>query len=436
MVKLSSWGNYPSVEHTNIISYNWRHDIPHFVDSGSYLAYGLGRSYGDSCLNDNNTLLHTVQLNKFISFDPTTGILHCEAGVSLEHILQEFAPRGWFLPVTPGTKYVTVGGAVANDVHGKNHHRRGTFGSHVKAITLLRSDGKTYYCTPTHHKELFAATIGGMGLTGLITDVAFQLLPIESTYIDNQSEKFSSVDDFFILCEDSEEDFEYTVAWIDCLAKGNNLGRGHYYRGNHSKKKRKHREKKPLGVIPFFAPEFVLNPLSIAAFNTLYYNKQFGTLVKNTIHYEPFFYPLDIVHQWNKLYGKRGFLQYQCVVPLHNGSDAIKELLARVSASGSASFLAVLKKFGHIPSPGMMSFPCEGYTLTLDFAMRGETTLHLLRTLDDVVKKAGGRLYPAKDARMSSEMFQYGYPQWTDFSHYIDPLFSSTFWRRVTKDIL
>ncbi|HRK59978.1 MAG TPA: FAD-binding oxidoreductase, partial [Candidatus Kapabacteria bacterium] len=338
--------------------------------------------------------------------------------------------------VTPGTKYITVGGAVANDVHGKNHHRRGTFGAHVKALTLLRSDGKQYYCTPTENKELFSATIGGMGLTGLITDIAFQLLPIESTYIDNHSTKFSCVDDFFELCEDAEDEFEYTVAWIDCLATGKNLGRGHYYRGNHSKKKRKNIAKKPIGIIPFFAPEFVLNPLSIRAFNTAYYNKQFGTTIKNTVHYEPFFYPLDIVHQWNKLYGRRGFLQYQCVVPLADGSDAIKEMLARVAASGTGSFLAVLKKFGNISSPGLMSFPIEGYTLTLDFAMRGDSTLQLLQTLDDVVKKTGGRLYPAKDARMSAEIFRNGYPQWQEFSQYIDPKFSSTFWRRVTKESL
>lgn len=436
MVNFSSWGNYPIVEHSSIQSYIWRHDIPSFADSGTYLPYGLGRSYGDSCLNDNNILIHTVQLNKFISFDATTGILHCESGVSLEHILHEFAPRGWFLPVTPGTKYITVGGAVANDVHGKNHHRRGTFGAHVKALTLLRSDGKQYYCTPTENKELFSATIGGMGLTGLISDIAFQLLPIESTYIDNHSTKFSCVDDFFELCEDAEDEFEYTVAWIDCLATGKNLGRGHYYRGNHSKKKRKNIAKKPIGIIPFFAPEFVLNPLSIRAFNTAYYNKQFGTTIKNTVHYEPFFYPLDIVHQWNKLYGRRGFLQYQCVVPLADGSDAIKEMLARVAASGTGSFLAVLKKFGNISSPGLMSFPIEGYTLTLDFAMRGDSTLQLLQTLDDVVKKTGGRLYPAKDARMSAEIFRNGYPQWQEFSQYIDPKFSSTFWRRVTKESL
>ena len=220
MVNFSSWGNYPIVEHSSVQHYTWKHEIPILSESGTYLPYGLGRSYGDSCLNDHNHLIHTVQLNKFISFDATTGILHCEAGVSLEQILQEFAPRGWFLPVTPGTKYITVGGAVANDVHGKNHHRRGTFGAHVKALTLLRSDGKHYYCTPTENKELFSATIGGMGLTGIIEDIVFQLLPVESTYIDNHSTKFSCVDDFFELCEDSEDEFEYTVAWIDCLATG------------------------------------------------------------------------------------------------------------------------------------------------------------------------------------------------------------------------
>lgn len=434
MVKANSWGNYPKVEHKDIYHWIWRSETPNLSSNElSVLPYGLGRSYGDSCLNDNNILIETASLNKFISFDKTTGILHCEAGVSLAEILDEFVPKGWFLPVTPGTKFVTVGGAIANDVHGKNHHKKGTFGNHVKQFTLLRSDGKTYTCSPNENAELFNATIGGLGLTGLIADVHFQMVPVDGPFFDNQSIKFNNVDEFFVISEDSEDSYEFTVAWIDCIATGNNLGRGHFYRANHSKKKSKSRSAKALLTIPFNAPEFVLNPFSIKIFNTVYYNKQFKKKVDAAVHYEPYFYPLDIVHDWNKLYGKRGFLQYQLVVPLDNGKMAIKEILARVAASGTASFLAVLKKFGDSKSPGLMSFPREGYTLTLDFAMRGEKTLALLQLLDDVVMKSGGALYPAKDARMSAEVFQKGFPHWELFSHYIDPNFSSSFWRRVTN---
>lgn len=434
MVNRNSWGNYPVVGHKDIRQWLWRDDIP-TLNKGefSFLAYGLGRSYGDSCLNDGNILIDTSQLNKFISFDSKNGILHCEAGVSLASILKEFVPRGWFLPVTPGTKYVTVGGAIANDVHGKNHHKKGTFGSHVYKFTLIRSDGTISTCSPTENSELFSATIGGMGLTGLIADVQFQLVPIVGPYFENESIRFTNVDDFFTISDESDENYEFTVAWIDCLATGKNLGRGHFYRANHSQKRKKEKESKPLLSIPFFAPEFVLNPLSIQIFNTLYYNKQLKKFKAQTVHYEPYFYPLDIIHDWNKLYGKRGFMQYQLIVPPEHGKNAIKEILARVAASGSASFLAVLKKFGNKYSPGMMSFPREGYTLTLDFAVRGNETLKLLKSLDDVVLKSGGALYPAKDARMSPEIFRKGFPQWERFSQSIDPKFSSTFWRRVME---
>jgi len=431
-----SWGRYPRVKHTRIIPIYWRSAVPDLENIGQpVLPHAYGRSYGDSCLNENGVLLDVSHLNRFISFDEESGLLCCEAGVSLAEILAVMVPRGWFLPVSPGTKFVSVGGAIANDIHGKNHHAGGTFGCHVVRLKLLRSDGQRVVCSPTENPELFQATIGGLGLTGLILWAEFKLKRIANPYIDVEHIRFASLEEFFALSAESDQDFEYTVSWVDLLVGGEALCRGIFTRGNHntsSEPARKQLKRRLPLAVPFNLPQFVLNKLTVKGFNELYYHKQLAKRVQTITSYDPFFYPLDSIHEWNRLYGKRGFLQYQCVVPFVGGREAMRELLGRIRRSGAGSFLTVLKEFGEIASPGMLSFPRPGLTLALDFAYAGQKTLRLLEELDAIVRHYGGAVYPAKDARMSAESFQQFYPRWQEFAQYIDPHFSSSFWRRVS----
>ena len=431
-----SWGRYPKVKHTGVLPVYWQSDLPDLKDvSTSVLPHAYGRSYGDSCLNEHGIALDTRHLNRFISFDAETGLLCCEAGVSLAEILAVMVPRGWFLPVTPGTKFVSVGGAIANDIHGKNHHSSGTFGCHVTRLKLLRSDGCCLVCSPTENPELFAATIGGLGLTGLILWAEFQMKRIANPYIDTDHIRFNSLEEFFELSAESDKDFEYTVSWVDLLIGGEALCRGIFMRGNHNQlpelAKKPLKKRLPLAV-PFDLPQFVLNTLTVKGFNELYYHVQIPKHVHKIISYDPFFYPLDSIYKWNRLYGRRGFLQYQFVVPFEGGREAMREILGRIRRSGAGSFLTVLKEFGTVPSPGMLSFPRPGLTLALDFAYAGVKTLRLLEELDAIVRQYDGAVYPAKDARMSAESFQQFYPRWEEFAQYIDPHFSSSFWRRVS----
>jgi FAD/FMN-containing dehydrogenase len=431
-----SWGRYPRVRHQDVIPLYWRDELPDLAQAGaSVLPRAYGRSYGDSCLNEQGIALDVSYLNRFISFDPATGMLCCEAGVSLAEILRVLVPQGWFLPVTPGTKFVSVGGAIANDVHGKNHHVGGTFGRHVTRFKLLRSDGQRLTCSPTENPELFEATIGGLGLTGVILWAELKMKPIVNPYIDADLIRFSSLDEFFALSAESDKDFEYTVSWVDLLVGGDALCRGIFTRGNHNQSPELARKKlrKPLPLaVPFDLPSFTLNTLTVRAFNELYYHKQIPRRVHRIESYEPFFYPLDSIYKWNRMYGKRGFLQYQFVVPFEDGRESMRAIIERIRQSGAGSFLTVLKEFGDVPSPGMLSFPRPGLTLALDFAYQGQKTLALLDELDAIVRRYNGSVYPAKDARMSAESFQQFYPRWQEFSRHIDPHFSSSFWRRVS----
>lgn len=435
MPRHASWGNYPTAARQRVVGVHWRDDaLPVPTDGSTLLPRGLGRSYGDSCLNDGGTLLDTTRLSHLIEFDPTTGLLRCEGGVSLGEILEITVPHGWFLSVTPGTKDVTVAGAVANDVHGKNHHGSGTFGRFVTRFELVRSDGQRLVCSAHENEDLFGATIGGLGLTGLMTWVELRLKRVESALIDIESVRFDNLDAFFELTSDSDARFEYTVAWVDCLARDRDLGRGIFFRGNHATGTdgpAPGARRSRLSV-PFFAPRFLLNGWTLRAFNSLYYGRHRDRIVRRTTHYGSFFYPLDSVRDWNRLYGRRGLLQYQCLVPHEGGREAVRAMFSRVSASGQGSFLAVLKVFGDVPSPGLLSFPRPGITLALDFPNRGHRTLDLLDELDSLVRRHGGRVYPAKDARMSPRSFQAYFPEWRDFSRFVDPAFSSGFWRRVT----
>ncbi len=432
-----SWGRYPKLQ-AEVVPLFWTTDFPAAHPPRTrVLPVGMGRSYGDSCLLENGTLLAARGMDRFLAFNPETGLLRCEAGVTLAEILDFGVPRGWFLPVTPGTKYVTVGGAIANDIHGKNHHIAGTFGRHVPRFELTRSTGERFECSPTENQAWYAATIGGLGLTGLITWAEVQLRPIVSRKIRYEGIKFVGIEEFVALSKASTH-IEYTVAWIDCVSTGKNFARGIFMQGDHSEIPDDLKPSgKPKLTLPVDLPPFLLNKTTIGAFNTVYYNKQLSKHTSSLVDYEPFFYPLDIIHHWNRGYGKDGLLQFQCVLPWEPGDfqQGIIQVLKAITASGLASFLAVIKVFGDAPSPGMMSFPAPGITLALDFPVRAEIAFDLCDRLANITAEYGGKMYPAKDARMGPQHFQQFYPQWQDFSRYIDPAFSSAFWQRVTERV-
>ncbi|UPG86537.1 FAD-binding oxidoreductase [Luteibacter aegosomatis] len=428
-----SWGRYPVTSERVVPLSDRLAPLP--PAQLPVLPLGNARSYGDSCLNDGGILLSTKNLDRFIAFDPSTGVVTCETGVQFADILDLVVPQGWFLPVTPGTRFVTVGGAIANDVHGKNHHRAGTFGHHIIAFELLRTDGSRLLCTPEENADWFAATIGGLGLTGLVTWARIQLRRIAGPWMASETHRFESLEEFFSISDASDSDYEYTVSWIDCVASGKALGRGLFSRANHAPA---NPDMRPLPSgrrlsVPLTPPFSLINSLSLKAFNHLYYHRQRKRVEHSTVHYEPFFYPLDSVVNWNRAYGPRGFLQYQCVIPPQFAFDGMAELIKEISRSGTGSFLAVLKQFGQSPSRGMLSFPRPGTTLALDFPNEGKTTFDLLRRLDDVVADAGGAVYPAKDARMSGPHFRTYFPHWKAFGAFIDPGISSSFWRRVSE---
>jgi FAD/FMN-containing dehydrogenase len=428
-----SWGRYPRARHAGVLPVLWRAEPPPLdrVEQ-TVLPFACGRSYGDSCLNDGGLLLDTAGLDRLIAFDKVAGVLRCEAGVTLADILALIVPQGWFLPVVPGTRWVSVGGAIANDIHGKNHHRAGTFGAHVVRLELLRSSGDRLVCSPEEHPDLFRATVGGLGLTGLILWAEIRLKRIPGDAIDLEQVRFRSLDEFFELAE-SDQAYEYTVAWVDCLARGRRLGRGIFMRGDHTWWSGS--APSPLAGarlrVPCDAPTGLLNRATLGAFNELYYRRHLRARRRSVVPYTAFFFPLDAVDDWGRLYGPEGFLQYQCVVPDQPEERVIREIFERMAGSSEAPSLAVLKRFGDVPSPGLLSFPRPGLTLAVDFAFRGRRTLALLEQLDQVVRNAGGAVYPAKDARMSPESFRRFFPEWERFAIHIDPRFSSSFWRRV-----
>lgn len=401
----------------------------------SALAVGLGRSYGDTNLNPGAVLLDMHGVDRFIAFDRETGVLRAEAGASLSQVLRLAVPHGWFLPTTPGTRFVTLGGAVANDVHGKNHHGAGTFGSHVRRLALLRSDrGDLVEIGPDQEPDLFAATVGGLGLTGVIVWVEIQLVRVPSTSLNQTVKPYGGLADFFKIAEDATGAFEHTVSWIDCTASGQALGRGLFNMANWANDGARQAHDDGKGpTMPIEAPSFALNPLTLRAFNALYYAKGRMDAGDSRVHYTQAFYPLDAIKRWNLLYGPRGFYQYQCVVPKAAALEAMTEILKRVAKSGEGSFLAVLKTLGEKPSPGLLSFPMPGVTLALDFRNRGQETLDLLAAFDAIVFEAGGRLYPAKDGRMSGAALRTGYPDLPRFTPHLDPALSSAFWRRISQ---
>lgn len=395
------------------------------------LAVGLGRSYGDTTLNTGGRLIDMTRLGRLIAFDRNTGRLTAEAGASLNDILRVTVPAGWFLATVPGTRFVTLAAAVANDVHGKNHHVAGSFGWSVAEIELLRSDDSRHVLRPSD--SLFAATVGGLGLTGIMETVSVDLCRIGCSWLDVERVRFGHVRDFFDLAKEAATTYEHTVAWIDCASRRERLGRGIFQRANWRQDGRfePHRGE-PRVSVPVDLPSVLLNHPTIRAFNALYYRLQGSGVTKRREHYETFLFPLDTIGRWNRLYGRRGFFQYQCVVPPAVAAVAIEELLRQIVRSGEGSFLAVLKTLGDRRPPGLLSFSRGGTTLALDFPNNGARTLSLLARLDAVTCEAGGAAYPAKDGRMPAHVFQAGYSRWREFAVLTDPALSSDFWRRVS----
>jgi FAD/FMN-containing dehydrogenase len=429
---VTAWNRWPVFRDQTVVGlYDRDAPLPRLPKPS--VAHGNGRSYSDVCLNEGGFLLDTRALDRFISFDRQTGRICCEAGVLLEDLVRLTVPQGWFLPVTPGTLQVTIGGAIANDVHGKNHHVAGSFGRHVLKLALRRSDGELKLCGPDLEQGWFAATVGGLGLTGVILWAEIQLLQIEGEQMILQSTRFESLDDFWAMNDEAAANWPYTVAWLDCLAPSRGaLGRGWLHCGRHAPGNA-HGVARPRGSlrIGFEPPVSLVNRASARAFNALYYRAPRGVTAPG--HFQPFFYPLDRIRDWNRLYGPRGFLQYQCVLPPPNARTVLPHILKRISAGREVAFLGVLKTFGDFPAAGLLSFARAGVTLAVDFPNCGERTMRLFRDLDRVVLDAGGALYPAKDARMPARMFRAGYARIEEFTRYLDPMMSSSFWRRVSN---
>jgi FAD/FMN-containing dehydrogenase len=427
--KVRAWGNLAASEHRIVELPRHGAIQASLAGQGPGIAHGMGRSYGDVGLNPSGTLWRTTGLDRFISFDETQGRLVCEAGVLLRDIQRIMMPRGWALPVTPGTQLVTVGGAIANDVHGKNHTMQGSFGNHVHRFTLARTDGAIIDCGPEFQPDWFAATIGGLGLTGVIVEAELQLVRVPGPWLEADAIAYGSLDEFFRLTQESLADWEHTVAWFDCLSGDG--GRGIFLRANPTDAGNRVEPRPRKLAMPLTPPLSLVNKLSLKPFNMAYYHLNRLKAGRRIEHYEHFFYPLDNVQNWNRMYGPKGFYQYQCVVPRDTARDALKAMLAEIARSGEGSFLAVLKTFGDRQPVGMMSFPMPGTTLALDFPNNGPRTAQLFERLDNVLREAGGRIYPAKDARMPRKLFEAGYPNLNQFVTYRDPGISSGMSRRL-----
>ena len=418
-----SWTRWPRAAPATVERPEWADALPDLAGLGApALAYGRGRSYGDVCLNGGSALIDTARLDRLVAFDREAGVVRAEAGATLADVLAVTVPHGWFLPVTPGTQFATLGGAVANDVHGKNHRRAGTFGRHVRKLELVRSSGDRLELAPGD--ALFGATVAGLGLTGLVTQVELALEPVPGALIETTDTPFDSLADGLRQLSAAAERSPHAVAWLDALRPD----RGRVSEGRHVAGDA--RPARPGLRVPAEMPGWLLSRPTVRAFNALYARRP---PQHKRVPYASFFYPLDALRDWNRLYGAGGFVQYQPVVPQADAETVLREILSTVERAGAAPTLAVLKVFGDLPSPGMLSFPMPGATLALDLPHRGPETVALLQSLDAVVDAAGGRVYPAKDACMTSARFRSYYPQWHAFSEHIDPAFSSSFWRRVTS---
>jgi FAD/FMN-containing dehydrogenase len=411
---VTNWNNYPLVE-AKEISFDFETEIVSKLAQSS-IPHGNGRCYGDASLSSD--IVSTLRFDKVLSFDEVNGIITCQSGILLSDLLQIIVPRGWFLPVTPGTKFITVGGAVASDVHGKNHHVDGSFSRHIVSMSVLTGTGATLVCEANTNADLFWATCGGMGLTGIILDVKFRLKRIHTSYIRQKQIKAANLDEVMRLFEENSG-YTYSVAWIDCLKAGDNFGRSILIVGEHATQDEVKAEKKLLPrekallTVPFYFPSFALNGFSVKLFNALYYAKNYRKVMESVVHYDGFYYPLDSILSWNKIYGRKGFVQYQFVLPLATSKTGLVDIMRRINKMGWGSFLAVLKLFGE--QDDLISFPMKGYTLALDFPIR-PGLFEFLDELDTVVEDYGGRIYLSKDARMKKEVFWKTYPHAETFS--------------------
>ncbi len=425
---VESWGRLTRDLH-HVVPLHDRGKAPDLVRSSPLpgLPYGNGRSYGDVCLNPRGTLWTTRGLDRFLVLDPQTGVVECEAGVLLKDLIDVALPRGWFPPVVPGTQFVTVGGAIANDVHGKSHHAVGSFGHHVLELELLRTDGSVLRCSPQRNADYFAATVGGLGLTGIITRARIQLRAVPGPWLEVDTIPFDSLEAFFEL-SNTRPAPEYSAAWLHPGPHG--TGKGILFRANHFPLDRPARPPKPR-KFPFTPPIPLVNRLSAPLFNDLYYHLSRARHRRAIQHYARFLFPLDAMLDWNRLYGRRGFFQYQCAIPSSSGLEATRAVLREIHAARVPCALAVLKVFGSHTPIGMLSFPMPGVTLAVDVPNTGEHTLRLFSRLHAIVSEAAGRVYPAKDACMPRELFERGYQRLHDFLRYRDPGISSALSRRL-----
>lgn len=431
-MELSGWGCYPRAVSSVFVPTAIDQAVPP-PGNAQMIVRGQGRSYGDAAMSRDGMVMLSQQLNRVSSFDERRGWLTVEAGTTLAEILRTFVPQGWFPAVVPGTKFVSLGGCLAADIHGKNHHRDGAISSHVREFELVLADGKRKVCSPANEHELFWATAGGMGLTGIITEVTLQLIRIESPFMVVQRQQAIDLDASLKMFEDSASDDHYTVAWMDCLAKGRSLGRSVLIRGDHARQSDlPKRLQLNDGAQPghprnynlrFGFPSWLLNPVTVALFNEAYYRRQARRRESFIEHYESFFFPLDKIANWNRMYGKHGFIQYQCVLPAAEAERGLQLLLEELVRRRRASFLSVLKRFGPADA-GFLSFPLEGYTLTLDLPISDPNLFPFLDGLDEIVLQCGGRVYLAKDARLRAETFQamyQGFSGWQRVKSRVDP---------------
>lgn len=435
--QLSNWGNYPALD-CEESSFSQEEQLTQYVNThNNIIARGNGRCYGDASLGEHS--ISTLRYDKVLLFDVETGDFECQAGMTLDQVLEIVVPKGWFLPVTPGTKFITVGGAVASDVHGKNHHSEGSFSNHIINMEVLTGTG-IMTCSRENNTDLYWATCGGMGLTGIITKVRFRLKKIATAYIRQKQIKAENLDEILRLFDEYTH-YTYSMAWIDCLQKGKSFGRSILIVGEHATKEElsEKQGRAPLTLppkmkltVPFNLPSFVLNNFTVKAFNALYYGKNYKKVMDSVVPYEPFFYPLDAIHHWNRGYGKDGFVQYQFVLPIDK-KEGLAAILRAISDKGWGSFLAVLKVFGK--QDDLISFPMEGYTLALDFPVR-KGLFAFLDELDALVLQYGGRLYLTKDARMQQEVFWKSYPNAERFADLVKTFDPAGKFRSVQSDRL
>ena len=416
--ELFNWSVYPKVT-TEELQFSSSGELQSLLHSSkSLIARGNGRSYGDASLNENTTV-STLYFDKFLDFDRNTGVLTAQSGLLLSEILDVIVPSGWFLPVTPGTKFITLGGAIAADVHGKNHHKEGSISDHTLFLDVMIESGETIRCSKNENEDLFQATCGGMGLTGIITTVGLQLKKINSPKIEETRIKAKNLGHLVDLL-DKYEDVTYSVAWVDSMTRGKKMGRGILMLGEHyepSNNGSLHYNSKSKINVPFTVPHYLLNRPINKVFNSVLYNKEVFKKEKSLINFDPFFYPLDGITNWNRLYGNKGFLQYQFALPDSTGAEGLEAIMKKICHSGVGSFVSVLKKFGEQRN-GMMSFPMKGFTLALDFQIT-DKLFQLFNDLDELVLKYKGRIYSAKDARMSRSTFHESYPNLEEFCHVV-----------------